>query len=171
MEEDATLDLAIVRNRLLAGKADPRDEELLSSVCKAAREQFHDSPYIAVLQGAIKNALTDIRSGALELAAQEIELVHNLPLSGSWSAWNEEYFLKGALLTYIERAPVDRVKALLSSFARYRGNRFVPALRRYRDIPSFFILDCSVVRFIPRRAAAPFGPPTTPLDCSSTRRM
>jgi hypothetical protein len=40
-----------------------------------------------------------------------------------------------------------------------------------REILSFFILDCSVVRFMPRRAAAPFGPPTTPLACSSTRRM
>ena len=40
-----------------------------------------------------------------------------------------------------------------------------------RTIPSFFIFDCSVVRFIPRWAAAPFGPPTTPAVCSSTRRM
>ena len=39
----------------------------------------------------------------------------------------------------------------------------LPAGRHYRgrEIPSFLIFSCKVERFIPRRAAAPFGPPTT----------
>src|ERR1700676_5464765 len=32
------------------------------------------------------------------------------------------------------------------------------------SMPSFFIRVIKVVRFRPRRAAAPFGPPTSPLD-------
>jgi hypothetical protein len=51
--------------------------------------------------------------------------------------------------------------------------RFWPGPDFYaeREIPSFFIFDCSVVRFMPNRLAAPFGPPITQLDFSSTRRM
>ena len=30
-----------------------------------------------------------------------------------------------------------------------------------RERPSFFIFHCNVERFIPNRAAAPFGPPST----------
>src|SRR5207248_6158918 len=40
-----------------------------------------------------------------------------------------------------------------------------------REMPSFFILDWSVVRFMPRRAAAPEGPPITPLASRSARRL
>ena len=38
-----------------------------------------------------------------------------------------------------------------------------PAGARYsgREMPSFFIFQYNIERFIPRRAAAPFGPPTT----------
>ena len=38
-------------------------------------------------------------------------------------------------------------------------------------MPSFRILDCRVVRFMPRRAAAPTGPPTTQRLCSRALRM
>jgi hypothetical protein len=38
-------------------------------------------------------------------------------------------------------------------------------------MPSFFILDCSVERFIPSRAAAPFGPPTIQLVLRRTVMM
>jgi len=43
--------------------------------------------------------------------------------------------------------------------------RQMPRYRRQarREMPSFFIMDWSVVRFMPRRAAAPAGPPITPL--------
>ena len=39
----------------------------------------------------------------------------------------------------------------------------LPVGRYYwgREIPSFLIFSCKVERFIPRRAAAPFGPATT----------
>src|SRR2546427_2105805 len=38
------------------------------------------------------------------------------------------------------------------------------ALKRYRLIPSFLILDSSVCRGMPSLTAAPVGPPTTPSD-------
>src|SRR5438132_10110501 len=40
-----------------------------------------------------------------------------------------------------------------------------------REMPSFFIFFCKVERFIPRRAAAPFGPPTTQPVSWRTPRM
>ena len=43
------------------------------------------------------------------------------------------------------------------------GQALAPRGGRYsgRERPSFFIFQTSVERFIPKRAAAPFGPPTT----------
>src|SRR5712671_708802 len=41
------------------------------------------------------------------------------------------------------------------------------ALKRYRLMPSFLILDSSVCRGIPSLTAAPVGPPTTPSDSRS----
>jgi hypothetical protein len=38
-------------------------------------------------------------------------------------------------------------------------------------MPSFFIFQCNVERFIPRRAAAPFGPPSTQAVSWRTPRM
>src|SRR5258708_4164042 len=40
-----------------------------------------------------------------------------------------------------------------------------------REIPSFCIRNCGVGRFIPSRAAAPFGPAKTQLVCSRTDRI
>jgi hypothetical protein len=40
-----------------------------------------------------------------------------------------------------------------------------------RTMPSFFIRNCRVDRFIPSRAAAPLGPPRTHLVSFSVRRM
>src|SRR6266404_6597833 len=47
----------------------------------------------------------------------------------------------------------------------YRENQ--EALKRYRLMPSFLILDSSVCRGIPNLTAAPVGPPTTPSDSRS----
>ena len=41
----------------------------------------------------------------------------------------------------------------------------------WREMPSFCMRAWSVVRFMPRRAAAPPEPPTTQLDSFSARRM
>ena len=38
-------------------------------------------------------------------------------------------------------------------------------------MPNFFMRDIKVVRFNPRRVAAPFGPPTRPPVSLSTRRI
>lgn len=50
--------------------------------------------------------------------AARVNLVHNLPMAGDWAtAWDEEYFLKAAILTYVEQAPIERIKALFARFA------------------------------------------------------
>ena len=50
----------------------------------------------------------------------------------------------------------------MSTVARERAGAGASG-RRYsgREMPSFFIFQYNIERFIPRRAAAPFGPPTT----------
>ncbi|MBL8221431.1 MAG: hypothetical protein JNL62_19510 [Bryobacterales bacterium] len=118
MEPNFTLDLAIVRNRLLAGKFDSRDEALLTDALEAAIRMSAKSPYANIVSGAIANALSDASAGAMEAAACEVNLVHNVPIGGDWAtAWDEEYFLKAAVLTYVEQAPVERIKALFARFA------------------------------------------------------
>lgn len=116
---NTSLDLTIIRNRLLAGKYDQRDEALLKDVLSrigADRKNI----YTDILAGAIAWAMSDAAEGNLEAAAREIDLVHNVPISGEWnSAWDEEYFLKGMIGEYIEQAPVERIKAL---FARFRSS-------------------------------------------------
>ena len=55
-----------------------------------------------------------------------------------------------ATLGLTERPAVARQKPCLGR-NRYWG----------REMPTFFIFKCNIERFIPRRAAAPLGPPTT----------
>ena len=52
-----------------------------------------------------------------------------------------------------------------------RLRRQVGARYSGREMPSFFIFQCNVERFIPRRAAAPSGPPRTQFVSPSARRM
>jgi len=103
-----TIDLAIVRNRLMAGRLDSRDEELLRSAYESAGLQRPGNPYLRIVRIAIEHAFDGIRRRDFEKAAREIDLIHNIPLSSTWSTWDEEYFLKGAIVTYLEDAPVDR---------------------------------------------------------------
>jgi hypothetical protein len=59
------------------------------------------------------------------------------------------------------RFSLERRGAAEAAVTTYRQ---MPRYRRqrWREMPSFFILDWSVVRFMPGRAAAPAGPPITP---------
>jgi hypothetical protein len=84
MTEETTLDLAIVRNRLLAGKADHRDRELLMAAQIAAGKREAGSPYIAVFQWAIANALSDIESGRLTVPRERFiwSITFDSPPSG-----------------------------------------------------------------------------------------
>lgn len=117
MSEDLTLDLAIIRNRFLSGKADARDDALLKEAVAAVLKDGANSPYRAIVLWAIDNAAQDMRIGNLAQAAIELDLAHTIPLS--WqrpSSWDEELFLKGTLVEYVGVAPVDRIKALFAMF-------------------------------------------------------
>jgi len=118
-EDVTTLDLAIVRNRLIAGKADSRDEALLQAAVRMADDRM-DNVYMRVLRWALLNALSDIREGALDVAAREVDLVHNIPDLDKWKPWDEKHFLRGAISTYMETATVERTKALFAQFADSR---------------------------------------------------
>ena len=60
----------------------------------------------------------------------------------------------------------------LSWFRRWRhGSDDYSTADLEREIPSFFIRERSVVRFRPRRAAAPYGPPTTHTHSFNVRQI
>lgn len=119
MIEPLDLDLAIVRNRLLAGKIDMRDEQLLQSLQSRVAESVSAVPRAAVVHWAISNAIADIASKNYHQAARELDLVHNVPLNAQeWAIQDEEYFLKGSVSTYMESAPMDRLKALFLLLGR-----------------------------------------------------
>ncbi|QOY87923.1 hypothetical protein [Paludibaculum fermentans] len=114
---DTTLDLAIVRNRLLATKCDARDQKLLVEIRQSAAESVNQNVYARILIWAISNALADIGAGAYELAARELDLAHNIRLQGNmWAPPDEAYFIRGVMATYMEYASVDRIKELFSLF-------------------------------------------------------
>ena len=69
-------------------------------------------------------------------------------------------------INLVKQAPATTCESDATSVAgRTEGsvNDGAPTDGRYsgREMPSFFIFQHNVDRFIPRRAAAPFGPPTT----------
>lgn len=118
---DTTLDLAIVRNRLLASKYDLRDQQLLEEIRNLARSTGDGDLYARILVEAISNAMTDARTGAYGMAARELDLAHNIKLSdGGWSPGDEAYFIKGVVATYMENASIDRIKALFALFSTRR---------------------------------------------------
>src|SRR6516162_7120683 len=56
----------------------------------------------------------------------------------------------------------------------YASGRAAPPVGGHylgREMPSRFIFHCNVERFIPRRAAVPFGPPSTQPVARRTPRM
>lgn len=114
---DTTLDLAIVRNRLLAAKCDERDHRLLEQLLDLAGNSTDRGTYSRIVVWGISNALGDIKVGAYDSAAQNLDLVHNIRLlDGIWSPNDEAYFVKGVVATYMEHASVDRIKTLFSFF-------------------------------------------------------
>ncbi len=116
---DTTLDLAIVRNRLLANKHDDRDQTLLNEIRDAAAIKADRSVYARIVAWAISNALADIEIKAYNVAAREMDLAHNIKCTGDvWSPSNEEYFIRGIVMDYMEHAPLERIKGL---FALFKG--------------------------------------------------
>jgi hypothetical protein len=72
----------------------------------------------------------------------------------------------------MQQDPAPR-KAEAPIAARQPARACAPACARYtgREMPSFFIFQYNIERFIPKRAAAPFGPPTTQPELSKALRM
>lgn len=104
---DTTTGPAIVRNRLLAGKCDSRDYQILKEVRAAAAIHVATGIYARILVWAISNAMADMDAEDYRAAAFEVNLVHNLRIAReTWLPSDEEYFIKGEIPTYMENAPV-----------------------------------------------------------------
>jgi hypothetical protein len=123
---DTTTTLAIVRNRLQAGQYNDNDRRLLVEIRDFAEPVADADEYARILIWAISNALADSEQGLFLDAALALDLVHNIrDQTGHWGPTDEAYFLKGSVVTYLERASLERIKSLFSLFGRH--SRTVPS--------------------------------------------
>jgi hypothetical protein len=110
----SSTELAMVRNRLLNGRFDDRDELLLSHIRSAAQDG--GSTFASMIVDGIDEALVAARSSDMLRAGSELNLVHNLPLTvEDESSWDIAHFLQFELPTYLEQdISVARAKRVLA---------------------------------------------------------
>jgi hypothetical protein len=109
----SSTELAMVRNRLLNGRFDDRDEQLLAHVRAAAQDG--GSVFASMIVDGIDEAVVAARSSDMMRAGWELNLVHNLPLTVEGeSRWDIAHFLQAELSAYLEQdISVARAKRVL----------------------------------------------------------
>jgi hypothetical protein len=114
MSEKIT-ELAHIRNKLASGFFSKEDEQVLSKT--KDKISSLDSSFKEIALNAINNCEQNIRNNEWELAAQEIQLIHNFTFEDA-AKWNSDYFYKVELLSYLEQTDdVKRIKKLISLLA------------------------------------------------------
>lgn len=105
------IELAYLRNQLACERFFERDNELLDKV--KIEISNGSSRFKKIALNAIHNCEEDIKSGDLKSAAQEMRLIHNFPFDNA-EKWNEDYFYRIELLSYIEQIDDSkRIKNLI----------------------------------------------------------
>lgn len=110
------IELAFLRNKLASGKFNEEDRELMNKI----KENIIilNTPFKELAINAINNCEQDIKKSDFESATQEIQLIHNFTF-GDFNAWNQDYFYKIELLSYIELInDSQRIKRLISLLAK-----------------------------------------------------
>lgn len=113
MRELNTL-LAIVRNAL--GNRLFRDSERLSLSQVHEDVESSGTPFRELIQDCISRAVTNAECGEFDHAMNEINLIHNVPLSGeAVKNWDELYFYQFELCGFLEGVQsVERARACLA---------------------------------------------------------
>lgn len=113
---DKNIDLTHIRNKLASGSFNKEDEQILSGVKDTISSL--NSPFKDIALNAIYNCEQNIRDNEWELAAREIQLIHNFTFENA-AKWNSDYFYKVELLSYLEQTDdIKRIKKLILLLAK-----------------------------------------------------
>lgn len=101
------IEFAYLRNMLSRKRFDLEENEILLKSKKKVLES--NGPFSSLIALCIKNCIDDIKNNNFDSAANELNLIHNLPIDFlEVEKWNELYFYKNEFLNY-----VDNVQDLL----------------------------------------------------------
>lgn len=112
------IELAFLRNQLLSGYA---DEKLIINLLDNIRN--NDYMFKDVILQSLHNCINDIQKEDYQSAANEIYLVHNLPLDkDDFSKWDQWSFYVIQMPTYLDNINDEkRVKKLIRMLAEYQN--------------------------------------------------
>ena len=110
-------DLAFLRNRLLSGCFDHRDQEMIARLVQLVVRG--GGPFSSLMSGALSAALAHAEAGRLESAGREIGPIHNMPMEpGGVAGWDESHFLQFELPLYLDQdVSADRIRQVLLAIA------------------------------------------------------
>lgn len=91
--------LSVLRNELASEKFGEEDKQLMNNIKQDILNL--NTPFKELAINAINNCEQDIRNNKFKSAVQEIQLIHNFTFN-DFNSWNEDYFYKIELLSYIE---------------------------------------------------------------------
>ncbi|MCK6576335.1 hypothetical protein L6V77_35245 [Myxococcota bacterium] len=98
----SSTELAFVRNRLINGRFDDRDRDVLSKVRAAVTAGR--STFGPMIVDALDAAVAAAENGDTPRAGWEVNLVHNLPVSrDEEDRWDEAHFLRFELPSYLDQ--------------------------------------------------------------------
>ena len=114
-------ELAFIRNKLASKQFGADDKRLMNKIKNDISQM--NTPFRQLALEAICNCENDIRDAKFDIAAQEIQLIHNFPFNAPES-WNSDYFYKIELLSYLENVEdVTRIKKLIYALAKLQEIR------------------------------------------------
>lgn len=109
------VEIAVVRNRLASNNFDSQDNKIMNQITQEISGM--DTPFKVMALNSLRNCMHDIKNSNFELAAQELQLIHNFPFKNP-SNWNSKYFYTVELLSYMDQVNnVERISKLIQLVA------------------------------------------------------
>lgn len=111
------VELAFIRNELYKGKVIEEYLDTLSDVKNLVLS--NKSPYDGLVSLCIDSALEYIKLNQYNQAAEEINLIHNLPIHGE-GEWDSDHFFNVELLSYIEKnGDSIKIRKVIKEIAKF----------------------------------------------------
>lgn len=102
------IELAFIRNELYKGRVTEEYIDTLAEVKNFVLSNDYSYHYDGLILLCIDSALECIKQKQYEVAAEEINLIHNLPIHEE-DIWDSDHFFNVQLLNYLEKIE-DSVK-------------------------------------------------------------
>jgi len=113
-----SLGFVFIRTKLFNGVYNERVKESFHETYQEVKKL--DTNFGKFMLEMMDSAKIELEKNNLEIAAYDINILHNLP-SNSHAHWNEEYFYNGEILGYIdvmsERKRPDKIKKIIELVA------------------------------------------------------